>query len=114
MHLRTKQSSYYVYIVANKDRKKLEVGSTGDLNGLLLTLEYESVRQNAEDKKSFCNTLLYWENYDDVLSAVTRKDELIKLSRRRTESLIQNQNPEWKSLNDEVLKGNHDITIKEY
>ena len=94
--------NYYVYITTNASRKVLYIGMTNDL--------YTRIQQHTESKGSpatfagryFCFNLIYWERFVYVDHAIAREKELKKWRREKKESLINNINPKWKFLNDEI------------
>lgn len=92
---------YYVYMLASKKNGVLYVGITSDL-----------VRRVHEHKtspiKSFTSrynvSLLVWfEVYDDPLTAITREKELKKWRRSRKVELIEANNAEWHDLYASIL-----------
>ena len=96
--------SYFVYIVTNKNKTVLYTGVTNDL--------YRRLTEHLENAKpvqhlSFAgnyNTyhLVFYERYDNVMNAIAREKEIKGWSRRKKEALINDFNPSWKFLNDEV------------
>ncbi len=51
-----------------------------------------------------CHFLIYYERYDNINDAIAREKELKSWSRKKKEKLIATVNPEWRFLNEEVLK----------
>jgi len=55
-------------------------------------------------KKYKCHKLVYFEKYGDINTAIKREKQLKKWSRKKKESLINNFNPIWKDLYDDLLE----------
>jgi len=106
MHIKTGQNSYYVYIIANKERTRLEAGSTGDLESLILQMNYETSTLNRIKQTYLCHVLLHWENFEDARKAIARRNEIQKWPKSKQEALVSEYNPEWKSMNEEILRNN--------
>jgi putative endonuclease len=50
-----------------------------------------------------CTKLVYYEQVDDIQSAIQREKRLKKWNRRWKLELIEKENPEWRDLYDELL-----------
>ncbi len=84
------------------ERPTLYVGVTNDL----IRRVYEH-KQNL-NPKSFTarydtHKLVYYELSDDNISAIVREKQIKHLSRPEKLALIQNHNPEFKDLYDEII-----------
>ncbi|WP_424962570.1 GIY-YIG nuclease family protein [Ekhidna sp.] len=95
--------NYFTYITTNKSRKVLYTGMTNDLRTRL--------EQHKEDamgaKKTFagkynCYYLVFWERHQYVNYAIEREHEIKGWKRFKKVALINEFNPEWRFLNDEV------------
>ncbi|MEM9416847.1 MAG: GIY-YIG nuclease family protein [Bacteroidota bacterium] len=95
--------SYFVYILTNASRKVLYTGITNHLGRRI-----EEHRKDAlGTKKSFAGTyncfyLVYWEYFQYVDQAIAREKEIKGWRRAKKDALIEDFNPQWKFLNDEV------------
>ena len=95
-------NNYFVYITTNPKRSVLYVGVTNDL--------YTRMKQHYEQRgglgsftgKYFCFNLIFWEIYPDINQAIAREKEIKKWRREKKETLINEFNPGWKFLNDEI------------
>lgn len=96
---------YYVYIVTDKNKKKLETGLSGALSIRLRELEL-----NEKNHSSFCTFLIYWESYGDAAKAMSRNEEVKKMSKKKKTELINSTNPQWLFLNDDIYKA-HEMLI---
>jgi putative endonuclease len=92
--------AYYVYILASRKDGAIYVGITNDL----VRRVYEH-RQKAVPGFTFkynITQLVWFEIYDDPVSAITREKQLKKWKRDWKVELIEAQNPEWKDLYESI------------
>ena len=87
----------WVYMITNKKKSVLYTGFTTDMSGRLQKHVEEYYKGFAS--KYGCKYLMYYEEFNSVLDAITREKELKGWSRARKESLINVNNPGWESLN---------------
>ena len=93
---------YYVYILTNKNHTVLYTGVTRDL----IRRVYE--HKNHFDKDSFTSKynvtrLVYFEETNDVRSAIEREKQIKSWSRKRKTDLIFEKNPHWVDLYNSLL-----------
>ncbi len=93
--------SGYVYIVTNPSNTVLYTGVTHNLHRRVF-----EHRQKA-GPKSFTSRyhvtkLVYYEVADDIMSAIEREKQIKGGSREKKIKLIQEMNPTWKDLADEI------------
>ncbi len=89
---------YFVYILSNWDDSVLYIGVTGNLPRRL----YEH-RNNLVDgftKKYNVHKLVYFEETNDVYSAISREKQLKKWGRSKKAKLIEQINPQWSALSE--------------
>jgi putative endonuclease len=90
-----------VYILASKQNGTLYIGVTNDL--------VERVWQHKNDmtegfsKKYAVHKLVYYELHRDMVTAITREKQLKKWNRAWKLELIEEKNPKWKDLWDEIV-----------
>ncbi len=94
---------YFVYITTNPKKTVLYTGVTNDLRRRM----EEHLADNMESKKSFagkyfCYNLIYWETFQYVNDAIAREKEIKGWVRRKKEALINEFNPRWDFLNEEI------------
>ncbi|WP_028667333.1 GIY-YIG nuclease family protein [Runella zeae] len=94
-----KDHSYYVYILTNYSKTVLYVGVT---NNLVRRLDEHKQGLSGFTAKYNCFYLLYWEHHKYVYNAIEREKEIKGWRRSKKETLINEFNPEWKFLNDEI------------
>ena len=87
---------YYIYILASKRNGTLYIGVTNDL--------LNRVHQHKQDvsegftRKYAVHTLVYYEQFEDIESAITREKQVKKWNRKWKLRLIEKMNPDWKDL----------------
>ena len=96
--------NYYVYMLTNRGKTVLYTGMT---NNLVDRIRYhrENVNLNRRSftSKYWCFYLIYFEQFDDVQTAINREKEIKGWTRVKKEELIKNFNPDWRFLNNEIL-----------
>jgi putative endonuclease len=95
----TKQPA--VYILASKRNGTLYVGVTSNLQKR--AWEHKNELIEGFTKKYGVHLLIYYELYDDMVSAITREKQIKKWNRAWKLELIEKQNPDWKDLWKEIL-----------
>ena len=93
---------YYIYIMTNKSNTVLYTGVTNDL----IRRVYE--HKNYLSKDSFTarykvNKLVYYETTSNVYSALEREKKIKNLLRNKKEELINQFNPVWNDLYEEII-----------
>jgi len=95
--------NYFVYIATNKLKTVLYTGMTNDLRTRM-----EQHKLDAQNGgKSFagkynCFNLIFWERFQYVQHAIDREKEIKGWKRSKKEDLINDLNPAWNFLNDEL------------
>jgi len=87
---------YYVYILTNKNNTVLYIGVTNDLKRRIY--EHKNKLLEGFTKKYNINKLVYFEETNDIKSAIAREKQLKGYTRFKKENLINLQNNEWKDL----------------
>ena len=59
--------------------------------------------QRALQKKYGCNQLVYYEMHEDMDRAINREKQIKAGSRKKKIALIENMNPNWNDLYDDIL-----------
>ncbi len=93
--------SYYVYILTNKRNGTLYIGVTNDL--VRRVFEHKSDIVDGFSCKYGVHHLVYYEQCDDVESAIEREKHLKKWRRGWKLSLITANNPQWHDLYNDLL-----------
>ena len=89
---------YFVYILSNWDDSVLYIGVTSNLTKRLY--EHRHGLVDGFTKKYNVNKLVYYENTNEVYSAISREKQLKKWSRSKKNVLISKMNPDWKDLSE--------------
>jgi putative endonuclease len=85
--------NYYVYLLASRKHGTLYVGVTSDL--VRRVYEHKTKAVPGFTSKCGVDRLVWYECYDDPVSAITREKELKKWRRDWKISLIEEDNPDW-------------------
>jgi putative endonuclease len=90
-----------VYIMANRRNGTLYMGVTSNLS--------QRVWQHREGivpgftSRYTCKLLVWYEQYDDMASAIVREKQIKAGSRKRKLALIEALNPDWRDPYDELI-----------
>ena len=90
-----------VYILASKKNGTLYIGVTSDLIKRIWQHKNKVVSGFTEDYQ--VNSLVYFEQLDDMENAITREKVLKKWNRAWKIRLIEKTNPNWMDLFDEII-----------
>ena len=97
-NLMPKDRRYYVYLLTNKNDKVMYVGVTNDLEQRVY--EHKTKMLPGFTRKYNVSKLVYFEETNDVRSAIAREKEIKKWRREKKNHLVGAVNPEWKDLSD--------------
>ncbi len=91
----------YVYMMTNSRNTVLYTGVTDNL----VRRVYEHRNKLVEGFTSRYNIdkLVYYEIYDDAITAISREKQLKKSYRKTKEQLINSMNPQWKDLYNDII-----------
>ncbi len=92
---------YCVYILTNSRRTVLYTGVTNNLQRRVM--EHKSKTGSTFTKKYNVDKLVYFECGGDVNQAIFREKQIKAGSRQKKIDLINEFNPEWKDLYDELF-----------
>jgi len=90
-----------VYIMANKPNGTLYIGVTSNL--MQRVWEHKNNFVEGFTKRYNIHHLVYFEQHEDMFSAITREKRLKKWNRSWKIRIIEKQNPEWKDLYDSLF-----------
>ncbi|MDA3078700.1 GIY-YIG nuclease family protein [Campylobacter sp. JMF_06 NA1] len=94
-------NQYFVYILFSKKHGTLYVGVTNDLKRRIS--EHKSKIIGGFTATYGVDKLGYFEEYDSIESAILREKQLKNGNRKQKIALIENKNPTWIDLYDEIL-----------
>jgi putative endonuclease len=87
---------FFVYILASRKHGTLYIGVTNDVIRRVHQHKLKAVRSFTAQHN--VNKLVYFEIFDDPMSAITREKQLKKWKREWKLQLIENKNPGWVDL----------------
>ncbi|OAF06100.1 GIY-YIG nuclease [Bradyrhizobium centrolobii] len=85
--------AYYVYLLASKKYGTLYLGVTNDI--VRRIHEHKSKAVAGFSKRYAVDRLVWFEIYDDPVTAIEREKELKKWRREWKIRLIEERNPQW-------------------
>ncbi|MDY4841259.1 MAG: GIY-YIG nuclease family protein [Alphaproteobacteria bacterium] len=92
----------YIYILASQRNGTLYVGITNNI--IRRIFEHKNGSIDGFTKKYKVTRLVYYEVYDDLQAAIAREKELKGWLRKRKIELIEQQNPNWIDLYEDLVK----------
>ncbi len=93
-------TSFYVYILSSKRNGTLYIGVTNNL--VRRVFEHKQGNVAGFTKKYGVKHLVYYEQYSDALTAIQREKTMKFWSRQWKINKIQENNPTWNDLYDEI------------
>jgi len=96
----SQERQYYVYIMTNKRNTVLYTGITNDLKRRVY--EHKEKLVEGFTKRYKIGKLVYYEVFQDPENAISREKQIKGGSRAKKIGLVNNINPEWKDLYDNL------------
>ncbi len=90
-----------VYIMTNKRNGTLYTGVTSNL--IKRVYQHKLGQVPGFTKEYGCKYLVYYEQYEDMLNAITREKQIKKGSRKKKLALIESINPRWADLYETIV-----------
>jgi putative endonuclease len=91
---------YYVYMMTNRHNTVLYTGVTNDLQRR--AYEHRTGQGGGFTSRYNVNKLVWYEIGQDVNAAIAREKQIKGGSRKKKIALIEQMNPEWRDLYDEL------------
>jgi len=91
---------FYVYILASKRNGTLYIGVTSD--PVQRIWQHKNKMVGGFTKKYNVNKLVYYEVHLNAESAIVREKQMKKWQRAWKIQLIEEKNPDWKDLYDDI------------
>ena len=88
----------YIYFLTNKNKTVIYIGVTSNL--LKRIYQHKSKQYKGFTAKYNCDLLVYYEEFEDITQAIAREKQLKSGNRKRKESLINLENPNWNDLSE--------------
>ena len=95
--------TYYVYILSSKRNGTLYIGVTNNLERRLY--EHRNNLIEGFTNKYNVHHLVYFEDVNDIQSALQREKQLKRWTRKWKLELIEKVNPEWRDLANDFNLG---------
>ncbi len=92
---------YYAYILASKRNGTLYVGVTNDLVRRVYEHKHDLVE--GFTRKYQVHDLVYFEQTEEVVSAITREKQIKKWNRAWKIELIEKANKDWRDLYETIV-----------
>jgi putative endonuclease len=92
--------AYYVYLLASRKDGPIYLGVTNDL--IRRTFEHRSKATPGFTSRYNITKLVWFEVYDDPISAISREKEIKKWRRSWKVALIEKENPDWNDLYESI------------
>jgi putative endonuclease len=108
---------FYVYMMTNRSRVVLYTGVTSKLEGRVW--EHKNHVVKGFTSKYKLDRLVYYEQFPDPISAITREKEIKAWRREKKNELVRKLNPKWEDLSKllfgdvgKVLRPRHNDAAK--
>ena len=96
--------NHFVYILTNQYRTTLYVGVTNNIQKRLAQHYFDSQNQKLSFAGKYnCIYLVYYEGFEKPYGAILREKEIKKWRREKKNNLISNFNPNWETLNNQIM-----------
>ncbi len=97
------QKNYFTYILTNKPYGTLYIGMTSDLLGR--AYQHKNKTFEGFSRRYSLDKIVYFEYSNDVNATVRREKQLKKWNRQWKINLIEEFNPDWKDLYENLIRG---------
>ena len=87
--------------MTNKNNSVLYTGVTNDL--VRRVFEHKEKLLEGFTKKYNCSKLVWYEQYQEAINAISREKQIKGGSRKKQEDLITQINPQWEDLYEEIV-----------
>jgi len=87
--------------MTNKNNSVLYTGVTNDL--VRRVFEHKEKLLEGFTKKYNCSKLVWYEQYQEAINAISREKQIKGGSRKKKEDLITQINPQWEDLYEEIV-----------
>src|SRR5579872_5501543 len=92
---------YYIYLLTNKSLNVLYTGVTNHI--IRRIYEHKIKAVEGFTKKYNVDRLVYYEVYPEINDAIAREKQIKGWSRKKKVALINQMNPEWQDLYEELI-----------
>jgi len=95
------KKEYYIYLLTNKGLNVVYTGVTSNL--IRRVYEHKNKMVDGFTKKYNVDRLIYFETYSEITDAIQREKQIKGWIRKKKDELINQMNPEWRDLYEELL-----------
>lgn len=95
------RSNMFVYLLTNQRNTVLYCGVTHNL--VRRVYEHKHKLAKGFTQKYNCEKLVYFEVFDDAISAITREKEIKGWRREKKDLLVDKANPQWLDLYSQIV-----------
>ncbi|MDZ7691022.1 MAG: GIY-YIG nuclease family protein [Balneolaceae bacterium] len=95
------RKAYHIYILTNANHSVLYTGVTGDI--IRRIWQHRQKLMEGFTKRYNVTKLVYLEEFRDIEDAISREKQIKAGSRQRKLDLVNELNPEWKDLYEDLL-----------
>ncbi|MET3978531.1 putative endonuclease [Mucilaginibacter sp. UYP25] len=99
-----RQHNYYTYILTNYTKKVLYTGVTNDIEKRLYEHYFGVDQGSSFTSKYKCFYLVWYERHQYVNHAIEREKEIKGWTRAKKINLIEQENPNWTFLNNNIME----------
>ena len=92
----------FVYILASAKNGTLYIGVTSNLQKRIYEHKNHLLKDSFTDKYNVTK-LVYFEQFDEMYAAIQREKNLKHYIRKWKLDLIENKNPDWRDLYEEII-----------
>ena len=96
--------NFYTYILTNSTKKVLYTGVTNDLDRRLYEHYFGIDQKDSFTSKYKCYYLVWYERHQYINNAIEHEKEIKGWLRSKKISLIEQENPEWRFLNKDIME----------
>ena len=94
------KNSFYIYFLSNHCNGVLYVGVTNNITRRIA--EHKAKIDKGFTYQYNCDKLVYYETYNSIIEAITREKQLKNWKRDWKNKLVNDFNPKWKDLSEEI------------
>jgi len=91
--------TYYIYLMTNWNHRVMYVGVTNDL--VRRVYEHKNKLMEGFTSRYNINKLVYFENTEDIHTALAREKEIKRWRREKKDALVQALNSDWRDLSED-------------
>lgn len=97
----------FVYMLTNKNNTVIYTGVTSNLEQRIWQHKHKVIE--GFTKKYNCDKLIWFQQAEEIESAIAREKQIKSWSRKKKEALINESNPQWADISLQLF-GNFDQT----